>query len=256
MAATTARSSLDAADVARFEAIGDDWWDPAGPMSALHKINPVRIAWLRDAIWAHFGNAPAADEPALEGLSILDIGCGAGLLAEPLARMGADVVGLDPATGSIEVARRHAEETGAELTYRAGTLEELGAEPRRFDVVLAMEVVEHVRDMPRFVAQAGALVRPGGLLAASTLNRTLRSFALAIIGAEYVLRWVPEGTHRWEQFVTPRELAAALKSAGLEERERSGMIYDPFRTKWRLSRDTSVNYMIAAARPYLAGQSF
>ncbi|MGO8799664.1 MAG: bifunctional 2-polyprenyl-6-hydroxyphenol methylase/3-demethylubiquinol 3-O-methyltransferase UbiG [Roseiarcus sp.] len=246
MAASDA--SIDPADVARFEAFGDDWWDPAGPMRALHRINPLRIAWLRGVIARRFAASPDADEPLLAGLTILDVGCGGGLLAEPLARLGADVTGLDPSPGNIEAARRHADETGARLAYRAGAIEQLADEGASFDVVLAMEVVEHVRDMPRFVRTACALVRPGGLIAASTLNRTFRSFALAIVGAEYILRWLPRGTHRWEQFVTPEELSGALRSGGLREIARTGVVYDPLRAEWRLSRDTNVNYMIAAKR--------
>ena len=247
MTPASAAASIDAAEIARFEAIGEDWWNPEGSMRALHRINPLRIAWLRDLMIGHFRLQRGATAP-LSGLTILDIGCGAGLLAEPLSRLGAAVTGLDPAPGNIEVARRHAEETGAALTYRAAALEELAHEPERFDVVLAMEVIEHVNDMPRFVADACALVKPGGLLAASTLNRTLRSFALAIVGAEYVLGWLPKGTHRWEQFVTPQELEAALNAAGFRATQRSGMIYDPLRGAWRLASDMSVNYMIGARR--------
>jgi 2-polyprenyl-6-hydroxyphenyl methylase/3-demethylubiquinone-9 3-methyltransferase len=249
MPAANASPSVDPDDVARFEALGEDWWDPAGSMRALHQINPLRIAWLRDLMVRRFKTAARADDLPLAGLTILDIGCGAGLLAEPLARLGADVTGLDPAPGNIELARRHAAETGASLSYRAATLEQAAQEGAAFDVVLAMEVVEHVRDMPRFVQTACGLVRPGGLFAASTLNRTLRSFALAIIGAEYILRWLPQGTHRWEQFVTPEELSGAFRSAGLREVSRAGVVYDPLRLVWRTSRDTSVNYMIAARRP-------
>jgi 2-polyprenyl-6-hydroxyphenyl methylase/3-demethylubiquinone-9 3-methyltransferase len=248
MGGANASSSVDSADVARFEALGEDWWDPAGSMRPLHQINPLRIAWLRDLIVKRLKASDCDDDLPLAGLSLLDIGCGAGLLAEPMARLGADVTGLDPAPGNIEVARRHAEETGARLSYRVGTIEEMAGESAVFDVVLAMEVVEHVRDMPRFVATACRLVRPGGLIAASTLNRTLKSFALAIIGAEYVLRWLPQGTHRWEQFVTPEELSGAFRSAGLREIARSGVVYDPLRAAWRISRDTGVNYMIAARK--------
>jgi 2-polyprenyl-6-hydroxyphenyl methylase/3-demethylubiquinone-9 3-methyltransferase len=248
MPVSDASASVDPADVARFEALGEDWWDPVGAMRALHQINPLRIGWLRDVIVRHFRSPLDTDEPPLAGLTLLDIGCGAGLLAEPLARLGAKVTGLDPAPGSIEVARRHAAETGANVAYRVGTLEQLARENASFDVVLAMEVVEHVRDMPRFVRTACGLVRSGGLFAASTLNRTFKSFALAIIGAEYVLHWLPAGTHRWEQFVTPEELTAALRSAGLKEIARTGVVYDPLRAVWRASRDTSVNYMIAAER--------
>jgi 2-polyprenyl-6-hydroxyphenyl methylase / 3-demethylubiquinone-9 3-methyltransferase len=247
MSPPNAAASLDAAEIARFEAIGEDWWNPEGSMRALHRINPLRIGWLRDLMSGHFNLA--ADAPApLAGLAVLDIGCGAGLLAEPLSRLGAQVVGVDPAPGNIDVARRHAEETGARLTYRAATLERLALEPQRFDAVLAMEVVEHVHDMPGFIANACSLVKPGGLVAASTLNRTFKSFALAIIGAEYVLGWLPKGTHHWEQFVTPEELGAALRAAGFKASRRSGMIYDPIRDGWHLSRDMSVNYMIAATR--------
>jgi 2-polyprenyl-6-hydroxyphenyl methylase / 3-demethylubiquinone-9 3-methyltransferase len=249
MPAVNSSPSVDPDDVARFEALGEDWWDPAGSMRALHQINPLRIAWLRDIMVRRLKAASGADDLPLAGLAVLDIGCGAGLLAEPLARLGAEVTGLDPAPGNIELARRHAVETGANLVYRAATVEELAQENVSFDVVLAMEVVEHVRDMPRFVRTACGLVRPGGLFAASTLNRTLRSFALAIVGAEYILRWLPQGTHRWEQFVTPEELSGAFRSAGLREAARAGVVYDPLRRSWRTSRDTSVNYMIAARRP-------
>jgi 2-polyprenyl-6-hydroxyphenyl methylase/3-demethylubiquinone-9 3-methyltransferase len=246
MTAAGPASSIDPDDVARFEAIGEDWWDPAGSMRALHQINPLRLAWLRERIARLCG--PNAGTPApLSGVTILDIGCGAGLLSEPLARLGADVTGIDPAAGNIEIARRHAEETGAALRYRAASAEDMADEGARFDVVLAMEVVEHVRDVKRFVGTACGLVRPGGLFAASTLNRTLRSFALAIVGAEYVLGWVPKGTHRWEQFVMPEELRQALRAAGCRETARAGIVYHPLRG-WRLSSDTAVNYMMAAKR--------
>ena len=249
MPVSEASPSVDPADVARFEAIGEDWWDPEGSMRPLHQINPLRIAWLRDLMVRRLKPSPREGDLPLTGISILDIGCGAGLPAEPLARLGAEVTGLDPAPGNIEVARQHAAETGATLAYRAATVEQMATEGASFDVVLAMEVVEHVRDMPAFVRTACGLVRPGGLFAASTLNRTLKSFALAIIGAEYLLRWLPRGTHRWEQFVTPEELGGAFRSAGLRETARTGVVYDPLRAAWRTSRDMSVNYMIAAKRP-------
>jgi len=251
MPSRNAPSSLDPSDIARFAALGQDWWDPTGPMRALHEINPLRIAWLVDMIGAHFGRQSAtgrAPTSPLVGLSILDIGCGAGLLSEPLARLGAKVTGLDPAPGNIEVARGHAEETGARLDYRVGAVEEVAAEGASFDVVLAMEVVEHVRDMRGFVKTAAGVLRPGGFFAASTLNRTLRSFALAIVAAEYVLGWVPKGAHRWEKFVTPDELSEALRRAACREITRVGVAYDPLRGRWRLSGDTGVNYMMAANR--------
>jgi len=239
----SAAASIINEEVARFDALGDDWWDPSGPMAPLHKINPVRIAWLRDMIAGHF--AISGVDP-LEGLTLLDIGCGAGLLAEPLSRMGARVTGLDPAPTSIGIARAHAAATGAELTYRQGTVEDLAKEHAKFDVVLAMEVVEHVKDVRAFVSTAASLVKPGGLFLLSTLNRTLKSFALAILGAEYVLRWIDPGTHRWEQFVTPDELAAALRGAGLQVKARQGMSYDPLRREWKLAKDMAVNYFMAA----------
>ena len=235
-------------EVRRFGALGDAWWNPVGPMAALHRLNPTRLAWMRETIAAHFGRDLKGAAPPLTGLSVLDIGCGGGLVAEPLARMGAEVIGLDPAPESIAVARAHAEATGARLTYRAGLVEDLVAEPARFDVVTALEVVEHVADLRAFVAAAAALAKPGGLMLLSTLNRTLKSFALAIVGAEYVLGWVEKGTHRWEQFVTPEELAAALAAAGCRETERRGIVYDPLRRDWRLSSDVSVNYVMAAKK--------
>ena len=234
-------------EVRRFAALGEEWWNPAGPMAALHGLNPTRMAWLRDAIARHFDRDLKGAAPPLAGLTLLDVGCGGGLVAEPLARMGAEVVGLDPAPESIAVARAHAETTGARLTYRAGLVEDLVAEGARFDVVTALEVVEHVADLRAFVAAAAA-AKPGGLIVLSTLNRTLKSFALAIVGAEYVLGWVEQGTHRWEQFVTPAELAAALEAAGCRESERRGMVYDPLRRDWRLSSDVSVNYCMAARK--------
>ena len=240
---SAAAASLKPDEVARFDALAGDWWDPDGPMAPLHKINPVRIGWLIETLARRFhaqGPAP------LEGLSVLDIGCGAGLLSEPLSRLGARVTGLDPAPSVIAAARAHAEATGAELTYRAGTVEQLAAEGAKFDAVLAMEVVEHVEDVSGFVATAASLVAPGGMLCLSTLNRTAKSFALAILGAEYVLRWIPKGTHRWEQFVTPLELTGALRRAGFVVTARRGLVFDPLRRDWRLSPDLSVNYFLAA----------
>lgn len=240
--------SVHPSEVARFAAIGDRWWDPEGPMAPLHKLTPLRIAWARDRVARRFSRDPRGPLP-LSGLDVLDVGCGAGLFAEPLARLGANVLGVDPAPESIEVARRHATETGAPVTYRAATLEEIASESARFDVVSAMEVIEHVADPARFVAEAASLLRPGGLFLASTLNRTLKSFALAIVGAEYVLRWLEPGTHHWEQFVTPEELTVAARKAGLRSVEKQGVSYDPLRRTWRLSSDLGVNYLFAATRP-------
>jgi 2-polyprenyl-6-hydroxyphenyl methylase/3-demethylubiquinone-9 3-methyltransferase len=247
MAAANAEQSVIPEEIARFDALGDEWWNPDGPMAPLHRLGPARIAWLLDAIAGHFGRSAAGASP-LAGLRLIDIGCGGGLLSEPLSRLGAEVVGLDPAPASIAVARAHAEATGAKPSYRVGTVEDMAKEGARFDVALAMEVVEHVADVRAFVAAAVALIRPGGLFAAATLNRTLKSFALAIVGAEYVLGWLAPGTHRWEQFVTPDELAAALRAAGLKETQRRGLSYDPLRGEWRLSRDLGVNYFMAARK--------
>ncbi len=246
--------SVDPREIAQFEAMGSQWWSETGPMKALHRMNPVRLRWLRDTMARHF---PAADGGArdtarpgvLDGLSVLDIGCGGGILSEPLARLGAGVTGIDPAENNLAIARAHAEETGVEVDYRAITAEALAAEGARFDVVCAMEVVEHVRKPAAFVATAAALVKPGGLLFLSTLNRTLKSFALAIVGAEYVLRWVPPGTHQWEKFITPRELERMVEDAHLDVIERTGVIYNPLTREWRTSRDMDVNYMIVAERP-------
>src|SRR4051794_4437644 len=247
------RATVDEADVARFEALGDDWWAERGSMRPLHKLNPVRIAYIRDQICQHFGDVDARPRDTLApsplaGLRLLDIGCGGGILAEPLARLGAKVTGVDPAPGNILIARKHAQESGVEIDYRATTAEALLAEGARFDVVTAMEVVEHVTDMRAFVSTCAALVRPGGLLFMATLNRTMKSFALAIVGAEYVLRWVPKGTHQWEKFVTPKELEEAMRAGGCEMFDVAGVVYNPLRDAWGRSRDVNVNYMCVGRR--------
>ncbi|ACK50511.1 ubiquinone biosynthesis O-methyltransferase [Methylocella silvestris BL2] len=245
-------SSVDPEDVARFDRIGEDWWSADGPMAALHKLNPVRVAYLRDLMSRHFRveGLPRdryAPRP-LEGLRILDAGCGAGLLAEPLARLGARVTAIDPAPRNIEVARRHAEKSGLSIDYRMTTIEALSGEAATFDAVLAMEVLEHVLDVAGFVRCCGALVRPGGLMFAATLNRTLKSFAFAIVGAEYVLGWAPRGTHDWRRFISPRELARAMAAADLSAFDETGVVFDPLQGGWRLAHDTDINYMMAASK--------
>jgi 2-polyprenyl-6-hydroxyphenyl methylase / 3-demethylubiquinone-9 3-methyltransferase len=241
------RSTIDEAEVARFERIGARWWDANGPMRALHRFNPLRVAYLRDLLSKQLGRKGQGNR-LLSGLRILDIGCGGGLLAEPLARLGAEVTGIDPASGNVAVARAHAQADGLVIDYRDASAETLVRSGIVFDAVLAMEVVEHVKNMPAFVETAAALVRPGGLFVAATLNRTLKSFALAIVGAEYIFGWLPKGTHRWEQFVTPAELRDAMRAASLTIFDQIGVIYHPLFDEWRLATDMDVNYMIAAER--------
>lgn len=238
-------TTIDAAELARFEALGETWWDPKGPMAPLHAINPIRLGFLRDVMVRHFSRDARSLRP-LTGLRILDIGCGGGLLSEPLTRMGATVTGIDPAPGNVDVARLHAQASGLSIDYRAVPAEDLVAAGETFDVVLALEVVEHVADVALFVRQAGRLVAPNGLFLGSTLNRTAKSFALAIVGAEYVLRWLPRGTHSWDKFVTPDEFEAVLVAAGLEVTERAGLSFDPLAGRWSLSGDLDVNYFLAA----------
>jgi 2-polyprenyl-6-hydroxyphenyl methylase/3-demethylubiquinone-9 3-methyltransferase len=246
-------TTIDPEDVARFDRLAAQWWDKDGPMQALHKFNPVRIAYLRELLGRHFSTADAPRDwrsaQALQGLTILDIGCGAGILSEPLARLGARMTAIDPAVRNIEAARHHAAKADLRIDYRCASAEELVAEGTVFDAVLAMEVIEHVTDAANFLHQASLMVRPGGLLVAATLNRTLKSFALAIVGAEYVFRWVPRGTHKWRQFVTPQELAKDLRASGLHIKNETGVAYDPLTGKWQLSHDMDVNYIMAASHP-------
>jgi 2-polyprenyl-6-hydroxyphenyl methylase/3-demethylubiquinone-9 3-methyltransferase len=214
----------------------------------------VRLAYIRDQAAARYSR-DAKKLDCLKGLRMLDIGCGGGILSEPLARLGAQMVGADPSNENIAVAAAHAQEGGVAVDYRATTAEELAAAGERFDVVLAMEVVEHVADVNAFVATCAAMVKPGGLMIAATLNRTLKSFALAIVGAEYVLRWLPRGTHQWDKFVTPNELELAFERAGLQVTGERGVIYNPFADRWQLSSDTDVNYMLVTERPNKEGKT-
>lgn len=241
--------TVDAAEVAKFEAMAAEWWDPAGKFRPLHMLNPCRLDYVVDQVAAEFGRDPKAPRP-FEGLRILDIGCGGGLLAEPMARLGAHVVGVDAAPRNIPVARLHAEQSGLAIDYRVGTAEALAEAGEAFDVVLNMEVVEHVADPAAYLAACRALLKPGGLMIASTINRNPKSFILAIVGAEHVLRWLPRGTHDWRRFITPAELDALLRGAGLVPVDARGFVFDPLDWSWRLSdRDLSVNYVTASLRP-------
>jgi 2-polyprenyl-6-hydroxyphenyl methylase/3-demethylubiquinone-9 3-methyltransferase len=242
-----ANPRVDPAEVEKFDRLAADWWNPAGTMKPLHRLNPVRLAYIRDRALERFGRDGRSLAP-FEGLSLLDIGCGGGLLSEPLARMGFSVAGIDPAGNNVDVARAHAAAEGVAVDYRKTTVEAMAEEGAAFDVVLAMEVVEHVPDVPAFVATAASLVKPGGLFVGATINRTKRAFALAIVGAEYLLRWLPVGTHDWEKFVTPDEFEDALAAGGLAPFDRRGVVYNPLADSWSLSRDTAVNYMLAAGR--------
>jgi 2-polyprenyl-6-hydroxyphenyl methylase/3-demethylubiquinone-9 3-methyltransferase len=242
------RSTVDDTEVARFSALADQWWDFGGKMGVLHKFNPVRLGYIKEQACAQFGRDSKRLD-SLSGLRLLDIGCGGGLLSEPLARLGATVVGADPAVPNIEAAKVHAAQGGLAIDYRATTAEELADAGERFDVVLAMEVVEHVADLNLFVRRCAEMVKPGGMMIAATLNRTLKSFALAIVGAEYVLRWLPRGTHSWDKFVTPNELEIALEVGGLKVVDETGVIYNLIADRWQISSDMDVNYMLTATRP-------
>jgi len=247
------RSSVDPAEIERFQKLAKAWWDPEGKFRPLHQIGPARLQFIRGELSRHFSLSGTGLRP-LEGLSILDVGCGGGLISEPLARLGARVTGIDPGEKNIAIARDHAAPQGLgldglEIDYRATTAEALAAEGRTFDAVVCLEVVEHVHDVGAFVATCASLVRPGGILVLSTINRTLKAYALAIVAAEYVLGWLPRGTHQWERFVTPDELRRHLSGAGLAEPHLEGFVYDPLRDRWQLSPDTDVNYLAAAAKP-------
>ena len=240
--------SLDEAEVERFAVLAERWWDPRGPMAPLHKLNPVRLAYIRDRACARFGREPLAQAP-LAGLRALDVGCGGGLLCEPLARLGAEVTGIDPAPENVRAAAAHAVRAGVAVAYRDAPVEALAAAGEAFDLVCAMEVVEHVADLPGFLGACCRVVRPGGALVLATLNRTPRSYLLAVVGAEYVLGWLPRGTHRWSRFVKPSEAARHLRAGGLAVADLTGVAYDPLRDRFRPTPDdAAVNYMLFAHR--------
>lgn len=244
---TSPGANVDPAEVERFERLAGEWWDANGKLRPLHNQGPARLSFIRDALLRQIEQPNGGLKP-LKGLSVLDVGCGGGLVSEPLARLGATVTGIDPTVDSIAVARRHAEAQGLSIDYRTSSVEELQAKGERFDAVVCMEVIEHVPDQPAFVRALGNLVRPGGTLVMSTLNRTFKSYALAIVAAEYVLGWLPRGTHDWNRFVTTDELSRYLEDAGFSAHELSGIIYDVMSDAWRIGRDTDVNYIAAAIR--------
>ncbi|MEM9841494.1 MAG: bifunctional 2-polyprenyl-6-hydroxyphenol methylase/3-demethylubiquinol 3-O-methyltransferase UbiG [Pseudomonadota bacterium] len=242
------RPSIDPAEVEKFTAMAAEWWDPKGKFKPLHKFNPVRLAFIRDTVETHFALDPKARRP-FDGLRFLDIGCGGGLVSEPMRRLGAGVTAVDASDANIKTAMTHAEQSGLDIDYRAGTVEgliEAGEAP--FDVVLNLEVVEHVADPAQFLRDCASLVKPGGLMIVATLNRTAKAFALAIVGAEYVLGWLPRGTHEFEKFLRPGEIEAPLAQSGLDVDPAQGVSFNPLLDQWRLSNDTSVNYMMVARR--------
>ena len=245
---TIMQSSIDPAEVAKFEAMAAEWWDPNGKFKPLHMMNPTRLDFINGQIAGHFGRDLTNTLP-FKGLRILDIGCGGGLLSEPMARLGADVVGADAAEGNLPVARIHAEQMGLKIDYRHMTAEAMVADGEQFDVVLNMEVVEHVAEPLAFLTTCQQLLKPGGTMLTSTINRNPKSFAVAIVGAEHIMRWLPKGTHEWSKFITPDELADLLAQAGLNVVNRTGFVFNPLTWSWSLSpRDLSVNYAIASVK--------
>ncbi|MEK9672482.1 MAG: bifunctional 2-polyprenyl-6-hydroxyphenol methylase/3-demethylubiquinol 3-O-methyltransferase UbiG [Rhodospirillaceae bacterium] len=243
MTAPAPKTTANADEIARFQAIADEWWDARGKFRPLHQINPVRIQFIRDRVCGHLGRDPLADRP-LKGLTVLDIGCGGGLLAEPMTRLGARVTAIDAGEKNIAVARLHAEQSGLEIDYRHVLPEDLAGLGKTFDVVLNMEVIEHVADTDAFLGASAALIKPGGAMVVTTLNRTLKSLAFAKVGAEYILRWLPIGTHDWRKFVRPSELARGLRPHGVDIRDLAGMVYNPLNDRWRISEtDLDVNYL-------------
>lgn len=243
----TETSSVDAVEVAKFSAIADEWWDPTGKFAPLHKFNPVRLGFIRDVATEHFHRDARSLRP-FDRLSLLDIGCGGGLLSEPMARLGFNVLGADASERNVNAAAAHAASAGVAIDYRTTTAETLATDGASFDVVLNMEVVEHVADLRSYLGACAKLVRPGGLMFVATLNKTLKSLALAKIGAEYILGWLPRGTHDWSRFVEPDKLRAMLEEVGLDVLKAQGVAFDPLSWHWRLSPDTGVNYMMVATR--------
>ena len=243
----TDAASFDSAEIAKFSALAEEWWDANGKFAPLHKFNPVRLAFICETAAAHFAREARALRP-FEGLALLDIGCGGGLLCEPMARLGFTVLGADASARNIGTAKAHAQASGLGIDYRATSAEALAAEGARFDVVLNMEVVEHVADLRSYLRACASLVKPGGIMVVATLNKTLKALALAKVGAEYVLGWLPRGTHDWNRFIAPKELRRLLEESGLNPLKTQGVSFDVLGWDWRLSKDTDVNYMVVAGR--------
>jgi 2-polyprenyl-6-hydroxyphenyl methylase/3-demethylubiquinone-9 3-methyltransferase len=239
--------TVDRAEIERFARVARGWWEPEGEFRPLHKLNPVRLGYLRDHLARHFGRDVRGAQP-FAGLRFLDIGCGGGLVSEPLARLGAAVTGIDAGDDALEIARGHAAESGVAVDYRHAAAEDLAAAGETYDAVLALEVVEHVADPPLFLAATAQLVRPGGALILSTINRTAKAFLFAILGAEYVMGWLPRGTHHWDRFLKPSELAAGLRPHGITLRDLKGLGYDPLAGRWSLTSDLEVNYLLFAVK--------
>jgi 2-polyprenyl-6-hydroxyphenyl methylase/3-demethylubiquinone-9 3-methyltransferase len=245
----TATQTIDPAEVEKFSKIADEWWDPFGKFKPLHKFNPARLAYIRDALCAHFGRDPRAKRP-LEGLRLLDVGCGGGLVAEPMTRLGAAVTGIDASDRNIKTAIVHARASGLEIDYRTATVEALAAAGERpFDAILNLEVVEHVADPGFFLKTSAGLVAPGGMMVVATINRTLKAFALAKVGAEYVLGWLPRGTHDPRKFLKPDEISRPLEAAGMTVTAAAGVAYNPLLDVWRVVENTDVNFMVTAVKP-------
>lgn len=244
--------SVDPKEISNFAAMADEWWDETGKFKPLHKFNPIRIGYIRDQVIDHFNKQPEGAPEQLKpfkGLRFLDIGCGGGLLSEPMARLGAEVVAADASETNINVASLHSEKMGLSIDYRHTTAEDLAASGEKFDVILNMEVIEHVADLEGFVASCCTMLKPGGLMFIATLNRTFKSYALAIVGAEYVLRWLPRGTHNWKKFLRPSEVIGLVRDNGILVKDMAGATYNPLGDEWSLSRDFSVNYMLTTTKP-------
>ncbi|WP_374334091.1 bifunctional 2-polyprenyl-6-hydroxyphenol methylase/3-demethylubiquinol 3-O-methyltransferase UbiG [Aestuariivirga sp.] len=244
---TAVAPSLDPSEVDKFSRMAAEWWNPKGKFGVLHVFNPVRLQFIKEQVTARLARDPLDREP-FRGLRFVDIGCGGGLLTEPMSRLGASITGVDPSEKNIKTASVHAQEMGLDIDYRVGTAEDLAAEAEQFDVILNMEVIEHVADPQAFIRTCASMLKPGGLMFVATLNRTLKSFGLAIVGAEYVLGWLPKGTHQWEKFITPAELKGWLGDNGLAVKDEKGVTFSPLTRQWKVSRDMDVNYMLVAQK--------